>query len=171
MSENTKTNLTDPATVRAAARHLYETSPLTFEQIGEEFGVADRTVKRWAEADGGWRKLVGPEITARAQEAADRIQSAVADITTEEDRQAVLTQVRVDAAINERANVLSRHRKEWSVVRALAGEAVRDRDGAKAKLALDVGRALDLAQRGEARAWGLDYADERQGAVIVIERS
>lgn len=162
---------TDPAIVRAAARLRYETTPARLADVAAEFQVTGRTVANWSAADGGWQKISGrPEISAKAQEAADKIAEATIDVD-DEDRQQVLAELRETAAIDERAAVLARHRKEWGVVRALAGEAVRDRDAAKAKLAVDVGRALDLAQRGEARAWGLDAGENPGGAVtVIIER-
>lgn len=175
MEENTQTNQPDQSAIRDAARHLYESTPATFDQVGEDVGVSGRTVKRWAAADGGWSKLSGPEVTARAQAAADRIQTAVSDLgpqTGEEERQEVVAQLRTDAAVDQRAAILARHRSEWGIVRGLVAEAVRGRDAAKAKMAVDVGRALDLAQRGEARAWGLDAGENHGGAVtVIIERS
>lgn len=161
----------DPAAVRLAARHVYESTPATLLEVAAEFGVTDRTLKRWSAADGGWTKLTGPEITARAQAVADKITAAVAQ-ADESVRPAVTEALRIEAAVDERGAVLARHRSEWSVVRGLVAEAVRSRDGAKAKLAVDVGRALELTQRGECRAYGLD-AGETPGAggvTVIIER-
>lgn len=164
-------NPPDAAAIRDAARQIYESTAMTFDQVAAEFGVTGRSVKRWSAADGGWSKLSGQEITARAQAAADKITVATAQVD-EAARPAVTADLRVEAAVDERAAVLARHRSEWHVVRGLIGEAVRGRDGAKAKLAVDVGRALDLTQRGEARAWGLDAAETpgAGGVTVVIER-
>lgn len=174
MEKSHQTNQPDQSAIRDAARHLYETTPATFDQVGEDVGVSGRTVKRWSAANGGWSKLSGPEITARAQAVADRIQTAVTDRgpqAGEDERQEVVAQIRTNAAVDQRAAILARHRSEWGIVRGLVAEAVRGRDAAKAKMAVDVGRALDLAQRGEARAWGLDSGENNQGAVtVVIER-
>lgn len=163
-----------PATPQEAARLRYETTLLTFDQVGDEFSVSGRTVKRWAAADGGWQKKTGPELAARAQVAADRISAAVADLPAdapEEAREAVVAQVRTEAAVDERAAILARHRAEWGIVRGLVAEAVRKRDAGGAKMAVDVGRALDLAQRGERRAWGLDAGEDDRPATIIIDRS
>lgn len=167
-------NQPDTNAIRLAARELYESTPSTFDQVGAELGVSGRTVKRWAAADNGWAKLSGPEITARAQAVADKIKTAVTDLgpqAGEDECKAVTAELRTDAAVDHRAAVLARHRSEWNVVRGLVAEAVRSRDAAKAKMAVDVGRALDLAQRGEARAWGLDAGDMQGGITVVIERS
>lgn len=163
----------DPAAIRDAARELYETTPATFDQVGADIGVSGRTVKRWAAADGGWSKLTGPEITARAQVVADKIKAAVTDLgpqAGEDERKAVTADLRAESAVDQRAAILARHRSEWSVVRGLVAEAVRGRDPGKAKMAVDVGRALDLVQRGEARAWGLDAGEGQARVTLVIER-
>ena len=150
-----------------AARLRYESdAPLTFEQLADEFGVSVRTAKRWAAADGGWTKLNGHEINQRAQAAADKIKDAVA-LADDGARAAATAELRIDAAVDERAVVLARHRTEWGVVRGLIGEAVRGRDSSKAKMAVDVARALDIAQRGESRAWGLDPGENRHPTVII----
>ncbi|MNP46651.1 hypothetical protein D3C76_1406640 [compost metagenome] len=65
--------------------------------------------------------------------------------------------------------MLAKHRSETNVVRGLLGEAVRTRDPSKARMAVDVGRALTLLQAMERRAWGLEA--DLQPQTIVIERS
>lgn len=173
MTEPSNPTTPDPAAVRAAARELYESTPATFDQVGEDVGVSGRTIKRWSAADGGWSKLTGPQITARAQAVADKIRTAVTDLgpqAGEEERKAVTAELRTESAVDQRAAILARHRSEWGIVRGLVAEAVRNRDAAKAKMAVDVGRALDLAQRGEARAWGLDAGEGQGGVTVVIER-
>jgi len=174
MNESPQTNQPQ-SVIRDAARELYETTPATLVEVAAEFGVSDRTIKRWSAADGGWAKLSGTEITARAQAVADRIKASVSDIGPQagkEERQAVTAALRTESAIDQRATILAKHRQEWNVVRGLVAEAVRSRDAAAARLALDVGRGLDLVQRGEVRAWGLlDASENKQNAVtVVIER-
>lgn len=173
MTESTQAAQQDPAAIRAAAREMYEATPSTFDQVGAELGVSGRTVKRWAAADGGWAKLAGPEITARAQVVADKIKSAVTDLgpqAGEEERKAVTADLRTETAVDQRAAILARHRAEWGVVRGLVAEAVRVRDPGKARMAVDVGRALELVQRGEVRAWGLDATEGQASVTLVIER-
>lgn len=173
MSEITQTNQPDPSAVREAARHLYETTPMTFEQVGKEFGVADRTVKRWAEAVGGWQKF-GKELTDRAQAVADKIQTAVTSLGSqagEDERQEVVAQLRTNAAVDQRAAVLARHRQEWAGPRALAYEAMKKRDLELARLAKTNSETLRNIQEGERRAWGLDPTAADKPSVVVIERS
>lgn len=172
MTQEAQTNQpADTASVHDVARHLYESSPMTFDQVAAEIGRTSRSVKRWSATDGGWTKLSGPEITARAQAAANKITAATAH-ADEAARPAITAELRIEAAVDERAAVLSRHRSEWGILRSLIGEAVSSRDGARAKLAVDIGRALELTQKGECRAWGIiDAGDaERGNTVVVIER-
>lgn len=163
----------DSATMREAARALYESTPSTLEAVASEFGVSARTLKRWSAASGGWQKLDGPTITARAQLVADRVQAAVADIgpnDSAEQQVAALAEMRTEAAVDERAAVLAKHRGEGQIIRGLVAEAVRGRDGAKARLAVGVARALKLAHDLERKAWGLDLGELPPGTVVVIER-
>lgn len=175
MEESPQTNQPDQSLIRDAARHLYETTPATFDQVGEDVGVSARTVKRWAAADGGWSKLSGPEITARAQAVADRIKTAVADLgptADEEDRQAATAALRTESAVDERAAILARHRAEVSGPRALAYEGMRKRDMDLLRMAKTAAEALKVTQDLERRAWNIvDTGDvERGNTVVVIER-
>lgn len=174
MKTNADTTLQpDSATMREAARSLYESTPSTLEAVAIEFGVSARTLKRWSAASGGWQKLDSPTITARAQLAADRVKAAVADIgpnDSAEQQVVALAEMRTEAAVDERAAVLAKHRGEFNIVRGLVAEAVRSRDAGKARLAVDVGRALELCHRNERRAWGLDV-ESPGGTVVVIDRS
>lgn len=168
-------NQPDTATLRETARQLYESTPATFEQVGADVSMSGRTIKRWAacDADAGspWRKLSGGQISAKARDAANKITAATAH-ADEAARPAITAELRIEAAVDERAAVLSRHRSEWGILRSLIGEAVSSRDGARAKLAVDIGRALELTQKGECRAWGIiDAGESNQAAVtVVIER-
>ena len=174
MDHTDKSNQSEANIIRDAARHLYESTPSSLVAVAAEFGVTDRTIKRWSSSDGGWRKLTGPKITARAQAIADEIKATVTNLSpqaAEDEREAATAALRAKSAVDQRASILARHRSEWGIVRGLVAEAVSTRDSRKAKMALDVGRAIELAQRGEARAWGLDADESNQGAVtVVIER-
>lgn len=173
MSESPTSNTPDQSAIRDAARHLYETTPATFDQVGEDVGVSGRSVKRWSAADGGWSKLSGPEITARAQAVADTIQTAVTDLgpqAGEEERQTITAQMREDAAISLRAQLLDRHRQELNAPRKLAYEAMAKKDHELARLAKTVTDAICKIQEAERKAWCLDPADVAKPAVVVIER-
>lgn len=162
----------DPIAKREAARTLYETFPdTTYEAVGRELGISERTVQRWSAQDGGWEKLGSPAISARAHALADSI---VAEAGPDADADKIHEAgdiVRVETAAKERAAVVAKHRSEWNVVRGLVAEAVRSRDPNKAKLASEVGRALTMAQQGERKAWNLDADESAGGPVVVIDRS
>lgn len=85
-----------------------------------------------------------------------------------------------DLAVDIRAQVLDRHRKEWSAPRKIAYEAIQqgqrgDVPGAfeRAKLAKITSETLTLIQAGECRAYGINHdarsADAR--TVVVVERN
>lgn len=76
-------------------------------------------------------------------------------------------QISDDAAVDERVEVLARHRREWSAVRALAYTAIKERDLTKARTAKTAAEAVKTIQDGERKAWGLDSGDERPVRVIV----
>lgn len=175
MSESHPPRTPDQSAVRDAARELYESTLATFDQVGADLGVSGRTVKRWAAADGGWSKLSGPEITARAQATADRINRAVTDLGAEagrDQRQAITAQLREDAAISQRAQILDRHRQELNAPRKLLYEAMGKRDAELVKLAKYAAETLRIMQDSERKAWGLDPAsdDMHQAITVVIER-
>ncbi|MGE4335644.1 MAG: hypothetical protein AB7E55_06685 [Pigmentiphaga sp.] len=174
MNEPTHEHPQDPSPelIRQAARAYYEATPgASFETVAAEFDISTRTAKRWAAADGGWQKVpASHELSAQAHAVADRLAQATETAATDEQRREVAAAVTLETAVDQRARVLEKHRTEWSVVRGLIGEAVRGRDGAKAKLAVDVGRALELTQRNERRAWGLDLPEQSDAVVVVIER-
>ncbi|RON06231.1 hypothetical protein [Pseudomonas brassicacearum] len=173
MNENTYTQPSDSAAMRQAARCLYESTPSsTFESVASEFGVSARTLKRWASADGGWRKLDSPLLTTRAHAAADRAKAVIAGTPPEqkEAQEAALAELRADVAVDERAQLLVKHRKQWAIVDGLVAEAVRGRNQTAAKLAEIVARTITLKQTGERKAWGMDGPSPTAGTVVVIDR-
>lgn len=77
--------------------------------------------------------------------------------TEEQERRAAQQSGRVEAiAVDLRAELIERHRKEWQIARGLSAEAVKARDFDKAKLAKITTETIKLIQEGERRAWGLD---------------
>lgn len=164
----------DYEAIRAAARHMYETSPATFRQVAAELNVTDRTLKAWSSQDGGWRKIAGPTISDRAHALADRaaaiIEGAGTD-ATDQDRQHALSTDRVGAAVDARAEILARHRTETKTVRGLISEAIRSRgrqDATPMRMAVEAARALSLVQAMERKAWGFDVEEDTH--TVVVER-
>ena len=87
--------------------------------------------------------------------------------------------VSVQHAVDIRAGVLDRHRKEWSAPRKLAYDAIQLSNQGKqtdaferAKLAKITAETLQIVQVGECRAFGLNEAARGAdgGTVVVIDR-
>lgn len=157
--------------IRQAARLRYEATPAKLVEIAAEFGVTDRTLKRWSAAVGGWRKC-GPELAEKAQAAADRVAGTVASIPVDatEARQSVLADLRERTAVELRIELLDRHRKEWVAPRALIYEAIKSKNLELARIAKTAAETLRIAQEAERRAWNLDPAEDCS-SVFVIERT
>lgn len=85
----------------------------------------------------------------------------------------------IDHAVNIRAAVLDRHRKEWSAPRKLAYDAIQKANSnpaeafERAKLAKITAETLQIVQVGECRAYGLDQSARGAdgGTVVVVERT
>ncbi|MGY3806838.1 hypothetical protein ACWNG8_06875 [Aeromonas veronii] len=164
----------EPVDVRAAARLMYESTPLTVEEVGKEVGVSGRTVKRWSAADGGWRKVVVQGLSLRAHEAADKVRDVVAELPKDVEpgrKSEALAAAAEAVAVDERAALLAKHRKQWGIIDGLVAEAVRKRDLNAAKLAESVCRTIAGKQTAERKAWGLEAGDSAPTKVqVTIER-
>lgn len=175
----------DPA-ARAAARALYEGTPgATTAIVAKEIGVSGTTITRWKVAD-GWKPLprAAPELTGKAGQLANTFKVKMSELgkplSDEVAAAEVSKELAEQHAVDIRAAVLDRHRKEWSAPRKIAYEAIQksakgDTAGAfeTAKLAKILGETLQIVQVGECRAFGLSH-DARGadgGTVVLIERA
>lgn len=164
----------------AAARVLYESTPgMSFAKCAEETGISWRSLEERSRKDGGWtkRSLMPPTgMTEAAQAVADKYSTKLANYgenVTPEEREAALKDTTVEVAVDLRAQVIDRHRKEWRIVDMLLGEHVKARDFDKAKLTKITAEALAIKQMNERRAWGIDTKGDEPGAqnvTVVIER-
>jgi hypothetical protein len=77
-------------------------------------------------------------------------------------------QITSAAAIDARAELLTRHRREWGAVRNLAYAAIKSKDLMEARTAKTVAEAVKTIQDGERKAWGLDSGDEGPVKVTVV---
>lgn len=158
---------------RAAARALWEGDPnISKKQVAEELGITVRAVDRWS-LDEGWAKRQA-DMSERAHAAADTYKGQLSElgpeITTEQQQQA-MTEAAEETAVQLRAKVLERHRKEWNIPRTLVNEAVKARNFDKAKLAKITSETLKIVQDAERKAWGIDSGPDGGGKVtVVIER-
>ncbi len=165
----------------AAARVLYETTPgMTFAKCADETGIHWRSLEERSKKDGGWtkRSLMPPTgMTEAAQAVADKYSTNLSNYgesVTPEERHAALQETAVEVAVDLRAQVIDRHRKEWRIIDMLLGEHVKTRDFDKAKLTKITAEALAIKQLNERKAWGLDVKGEEAGSqnvTVVIERS
>lgn len=167
----------------AAARALYEGTPgMTMLILSQQTGIGKSTLERRANQE-GWKKnypgLSVGEMTAAAQRAADLFNRKVEEFgpeCTTEDREQAVTEVVHEVAIDIRAEMLDRHRREWAAPRGMSAEAVRMRDTdpdkafARAKMAKITAETLKIIQDGERKAHGLDVGELPAGSVVVIER-
>lgn len=164
----------------AAARALYEGDPtITKKQVAEEMGVPYATLDKWSKGgdtgtDDKWVKRTADNMSERAQAVADGYKGKLSElgpeITTEQQKQA-MEETAEETAVELRAKVLERHRKEWGIPRGLVNEAVKARDFNKAKLAKITSETLKLIQDGERKAWGIDSGPDGSTKVqVVIER-
>lgn len=158
---------------KAAARALWEGDPnITKQQVADEVGVPYRAIERWSQAE-SWAKRQA-DMSERAHAAADAYKGKLSElgpeITTEEQRQAEADAAE-ETAVQLRAQVLERHRKEWNIPRTLVAEAVKVRSFDKAKLAKITSETLKIVQDAERKAWGIDSGPDGGGKVtVVIER-
>lgn len=149
---------------------------MTMHELAELTGIPKRSLSIQSRAE-GWVKQVKSGQTEEAAAAVVRFaewKALVAQATKADDSPAAeIARPMVEDAL---ASLLERHRKEWSAFRALAAEAVRMRDSdpvksfERAKLAKILTEQMDIVQRAERRAWGIDDRETPQGSVVVIER-
>lgn len=168
-----------------AARMRWEADPtVSGAEIARDLGVSRNAVNQRIKRE-EWKRVSDQKDLARR--AYDRADEEAARLLREErarelvaegrQREAEAERTRVeqtaDVAIDMRATILGRHRKELDGARNLVYEAIKSKDFDKAKLGKITAEALVIIQNGERKAWGLD-AEERENAggsvKVVIER-
>ncbi len=160
--------MADRKALRSTAKTLYEAGRGTIKQIAAEIGVSRRTIERWSALDGWERVNNTQELSERAHRIASRL-SEIPENANLEDREKVIKEVTEQQAIDERADLLVRHRREWQLSRVLMAEAVRERSTDKAKMAKVIAETTSITQKGERLAWGLD-TDACSKVQVIIER-
>ncbi|MEN6549439.1 MAG: hypothetical protein ABFE07_25620 [Armatimonadia bacterium] len=165
----------------AAARALYEGTPgMTLKACAEQTGLGKSTIEKAANEQGWKKNHKFGDMTEQAQKAADMFKRKIEEFGPEasaEEKQQVVAEVVQDVAIDARAAMLDRHRREWAAPRAMSAEAVKMRETRpgeafdRAKLAKITAETLKIVQDGERKAWGLDVGEVPPGSVVVIERA
>lgn len=145
------------------ARRKWEVTPeMTFSDIAREFNVTRQAVRIQARKN-EWRKIAASEeLTRLAVNKADAISATREDPLSDEEEK-----LKTDA-VDKRAEVLARHRREWDGARKRIYMAVKSGDDKEAKLGKLIAEALAVVQAGERKAWQLDEKEAQ--TVVVIER-
>ena len=178
------TPIVDPAG-RAAARAIYEATPgMTLAALSKELGVTVKVLAEWKGAD-DWKACARsiPNLSGRAGQLANQFKVSMSELgkplSDEVAAAEVSKELAVQHAVDIRAAVLDRHRKEWSAPRKLAYDAISlsskgDIAGGfeRAKMAKITAETLQIIQVGECRAFGLNHDSRGQdgGTVVLIER-
>lgn len=159
-----------------AARALYEGTPgMTMKQLSVETGITKGSLERQSKLDGWKKNYVSTshgQMTERAQAAADAYGAKVSEggpDLSEDQRGIAVEETIAEVAIDQRAQLIDRHRREWAAPRKLAYEAMQSRDFEKAKLAKISSETLQIIQANERKAWGVLAGDEDK-PILIIER-
>lgn len=159
-----------------AARILYETTPgATFKSIAAETGISWRGLEERSKKDGGWakRSLLPPSgMNEAAQQVADRYTGKLAaygDDITAEHKQAAVAETAAEVAIDMRAQLLDRHRREWGAIRQLVYRNLKAGEfNGQCKLAKISAETLQIVQSNERKAYGLDKGGDGNTSVTVV---
>lgn len=163
------------------ARTLWEADPkLSMAGLARLINVSKEAVSKRAKAE-GWVKVSENEAAAKVvrQKAEVRADQRTADLaeTTppvgdgtapDEHPDAPQTplQASVDTAVEARAKIIERHRREWDGARNRVYKALQGNDFDQAKLGKITAEALKIIQDGERKAWGLDAEPEKKVTVL-----
>jgi len=163
----------------AAARVMYETTPgITYAKLADEVGISYRSLEERARKE-GWTKrhLLPPNgMTEAAQQVADTYSGKLEEYGPElspEQKQIALQETAVETAIELRAQLIERHRREWGAIRQMVYEGIKKREyGDVAKLAKISAETLQIIQSNERKSWGIEKQNPDGDAkmTIVIER-
>lgn len=167
------------------ARKLWEGKPYSdFNSVAAEAGVLPYWVRRW-KREGGWAKAsqAVPGFSGMVAAAADNMKVRMSELGKPLDdgvaTQEAAKEAALEFAVDVRAQVLDRHRREWSAPRKIAYDAIQqsgkgDVAGAfeRAKLAKISAETLTLIQSGECRAFGINHETRAADSqtVVVVER-
>ena len=163
----------------AAARIMYEATPgMTYAKLAEETGISWRSLEERGRKE-GWAKrhLLPPQgLTEAAQELADTYTGKLQEYGPElspEQKQAALQETVIETAVELRAQLIERHRREWGAIRQMVYEGIKKREyGDVAKLAKISAETLQIIQSNERKSWGIEKQNPDGDAkmTIVIER-
>lgn len=165
----------------ANARVLWEADPtLTHSGIADMVSVSKQAVQQRAKKE-GWKKLSSQsDLARRAYEKADQsavesnavIARAAAVVEGDEPLPSVSSVIE-GKAVDLKAKVLDRHRREVDGIRTHLYRAMQNSDHEKAKLAKTSAEAMKIVQELERKSWGFekDGGTDVPGTItVIIER-
>lgn len=170
-------------------RELWEAKPtMSYSDVADLIGCTKQAVNERARREGWTRPTDVVGLSRRATTVADQKEerrikrarevAAAAEAKGEAPPSPPVvienSPIEAGTAVAMRANVLSRHRKEWDGARNLVYQAINKADDAAARRGKIIADTLAIIQAGERKAWQLDVP-ETSGEVpgelkIVIER-
>ncbi len=176
--ENFNNRLTDARIV------FEETHGITLTELAELTGIPRRMLVSQRKAE-DWRKNIKEGQSEAAAAAVERFkewnsavakleQAQAAAVDSDETGKPLVTPL-LENALHE---LIERHKREWAVMRQITYEAVQERTrnpvkaNERARLGKLLSETLDIIQKGERRAWGLENGDDptKKPSVVVIER-
>lgn len=139
-----------------AARAEYEIGR-NVNAVAAKFGICRRTLQLRIKRE-AWEQDATVSLDLQVKE-------KVIGITTGSDPEK--RAIAIDAAADEVAQVVLRHRQEWVDHKAILMEAMKNRDFDRCKVAKITSETIMIRQTGERRAWGIDK--ESTGKQSLIE--
>lgn len=159
------------------AKALWEADPtMTHGDLAKMIGTTKQAVQYQAKKH-GWQKVSDQgDLARRAYDKADAAAiikpagESAAPPVEHPDTTANISAVVAGTAVELRAKVIERHRKEWDGARNNIYKAIQNSDFEKAKLGKITAEALKIIQDGERKAWGFDKDEDKGQMVVVVKR-
>ena len=125
----------------------------TFREVSQQTGVDASLLCRRARRE-GWGDGADVEDVIR-KKVNERSHGVIPRMAPAEKAAAI------DEAAQKSARLVERHREEWDAPRKAAYEGYDEKDAAKIRLAKTLAETIDIIQKGERRAWGLEVTEIR----------
>ena len=141
-----------------AARYDWETIRAEYEAgasqstLSKKHGVSRTAIQRRISSE-GWVQDISQTVN-RLTEA--KVAGVVAGCNPKKKAEAL------NAAAEQKAAVINRHREEWTRHQAIIDEAIASNDFERAKLAKITAETLKIRQEGERKAWGIQDKTETE---------
>ncbi len=161
-------------------RTLWEADPtMTQGDLAKMAGVSQQAIQKRIKRE-GWKKVSDQsDLARRAYDKADEAMlkkagpvaaQPEAEQAHPEAAPASVSGVLAATAVELRAKIIDRHRKEWDGARNHIYKAIQNADFEKAKLGKISAEALKIVQDGERKAWGLDKDESEKAVTVVVKR-